>query len=102
MHYLKVRELDLFVDGSFRTVDISKSQGITSKIGKLKSDTSAECIQSYTFNDKWTSQKAIEWVKEHENKSIEEVLFLNKDIPRLYDNQHHYQVDLHKKYFQLS
>lgn len=79
MHYLKVRELDLFVDGSFRTVDISKSQGIISKIGKLKSNTNAECIQSYTFNDKWTSQKAAEWVKEHEKKTIEEVLFLNKD-----------------------
>lgn len=80
MHYSKIKELNLFVDGSIRMIDISRSQGIQANIGKLKDDTSKECAQSYTFNDKWTSIKMVEWIKEHEKKTIDEVIFLNKDI----------------------
>lgn len=73
-NYIRIRieDPDKFVDDSFRTITISKDQGITAVIGKYKSDPNGPThIQNYMFaKDKdWTVAKAKKWVADH--KSIE-------------------------------
>lgn len=64
---IRVKDPDLFVDDSFRTITISESQGIKAVIGKLKSDPGgATVIQNYMFEkDKWTTAEAEKWVSDH-------------------------------------
>jgi HK97 family phage prohead protease len=71
---IRVEDPDKFVDGSFRTIDISKEKGIKSVIGKLKSDPSGPThVQSYLFDkDKWNVAEAEAWVKDH--KYFDEIL----------------------------
>jgi len=72
---IRVRDPKLFVDGSFRTIDISKDQGIKSVIGKLKSAPKGSTkIQNYMFAKAkgWTVAKATAWVKKHK-KGIDEM-----------------------------
>jgi HK97 family phage prohead protease len=72
-HHIPVRSADQFIDGSFRTIDISKSKGIKAIIGKLKSDPKGSThVQKYLFDiNKWTMEEAKRWVKEH-SKGMEE------------------------------
>ena len=78
---IRVKNPDLFVDGSYRIIDINKSQGIRAMIGKLKSEPQGgTVIHSCRFDkEKWAVERASEWVKEHENKTIDDVIFLNKN-----------------------
>ncbi len=82
--YVRVRVKDpsLFVDGSFRTIDISKAEGVKAIIGKLKSDPEGSTtVQAYLFdNTKWDEKKATQWVKDHEKKSLPELTMLYKEM----------------------
>jgi hypothetical protein len=67
---IRVRNPDLFVEGSFRTMVLSASEGIHAIIGKLKSDPNgATVIQNYMFElaKDWTMEKAQAWVKDHKD-----------------------------------
>jgi HK97 family phage prohead protease len=68
---IRVKDPDLFVEGSFRTITISQEQGIKSVIGKLKSDPNGSTvIQNYMFDkDKWTVAEAEKWVEDHKKRS---------------------------------
>ena len=73
-NYIRVRVKDpgSFQDDSFRTITISADQGIKAVIGKLKGETNTT-IQTYLFDkDKWTTERAQAWVKEHEKAEAEE------------------------------
>jgi hypothetical protein len=72
---IRVREPDLFVDGSFRTIVLSADQGIHAIIGKLKSDPSGSTvIQNYMFEiaKGWTMEKAQAWVSQHKDQMDQE------------------------------
>jgi len=70
----RIRNPNLFVDGSFRTIIISKRQKIKAVVGKFKSDPNGSThVQTVLFDrKKWTVAKARKWIKEHSNslKSI--------------------------------
>ena len=68
-----VRDPDLFVDNSFRTVVWSADQGIHAVAGKLKSNPSGgTAVQNYMFDlvKDWTMEKAEAWVKEHKDEAL--------------------------------
>jgi hypothetical protein len=70
---IRVKDPDLFLDGSFRTVVLSADQGIHAVIGKLKSDPSGSTVvQNYMFElvKEWTVEKAQAWVKEHGDEAL--------------------------------
>jgi len=72
---IRVRDPNLFVDGSFRTIVLSADQGIHAIVGKLKSDpTGSTVIQNYMFElaKGWTMEKAEAWVKEHKDQMDQE------------------------------
>lgn len=77
-HRIPINDKSLFVETSFRTIDISSDQGIKSIVGKLKSDPNGSTkIHTYLFDvKKWTMEKAKEWVDKHKEKQI--LLFSNK------------------------
>jgi len=79
---VRMKNPDLFIKESFRTISISKEKGIKSIIGKLKSDPEGSTvIQSYRFDkNKWTVEEAVKWVKENEKKTIESLILLYKEI----------------------
>ena len=67
---IRVRDPNLFVDGSFRTIVLSAKEGIHAIIGKLKSDPKgATVVQNYMFEvaKEWTMEKAQAWVKDHKD-----------------------------------
>jgi hypothetical protein len=67
---IRVRDPNLFVDGSFRTIVLSADQGIHAVIGKLKGDPGgATVIQNYMFElaKGWTMEKAQAWVNQHKD-----------------------------------
>ena len=71
---IRVRDPDLFVDGSFRTIVLSADQGVHAIIGKLKSDPNGSTvIQNYMFelSKDWTMEKAQAWVEEHKQDALE-------------------------------
>lgn len=74
---IRVRDPNLFTDGSFRTIVLSAKDGVHAVIGKLKSDPSgATVIQNYMFDlaKGWTMEKAQAWVKDHKDAfSLEEI-----------------------------
>lgn len=78
---VRVKDPNLFVDTSFRTINISEKDGIKAIIGKLKSNPNgATIVQSYLFDkEKWSESEAKKWVEEHE-KSFEWVFGSNLDI----------------------
>ncbi len=80
--HIRVREPDLFMEGSFRTIDVSVEKGIKAIIGKLKKNPSgAMVIQSYLFlREKWTKEEAIRWVEEHKKHSTESIVKLYQPI----------------------
>jgi len=70
--HVPVRDAGDFVDDSFRTIDISKEEGIQAVIGKLKSDPDGSThVQKYLFDKSkdWTLEKAKGWVEEHKEKA---------------------------------
>jgi hypothetical protein len=72
---IRVRNPDLFVDGSFRTIVLSTDQGIHAIIGKLKSDPGGSTvIQNYMFElaKGWTMEKAQAWVAQHKDAMDQE------------------------------
>lgn len=67
---IRVRDPNLFVEGSFRTIVLSAKEGIHAIIGKLKSDPKgATVVQNYMFEvaKEWTMEKAQAWVKDHKD-----------------------------------
>ena len=68
-NYIRVRIRDpkTIVEGSFRTIIISESQGIKAVIGRLKKDPNGSTkIQSVLFDkEKWTVDRALAWVDKH-------------------------------------
>jgi HK97 family phage prohead protease len=77
-NYIRVRveDPDKFVDDSFKTITISKDQGITALVGKYKSDPDGPThIQNYMFaKDKdWTVAKAKKWVADHKSITVMEL-----------------------------
>jgi len=79
---MRVRNPDLFVDDSFRTIWLAEKEGIKAVIGKLKSDPDGSThIQSVLFDkDKWTMEEAKEWMKEHQEDLKELADIAVKDI----------------------
>jgi hypothetical protein len=61
------RNPDEFVEGSLRTIWLSKKEGIKAIIGKPKSNPDHTEVQSYLFlkSKGWTIAKAKAWFKEH-------------------------------------
>jgi len=68
---LRQKDPSLFVDDSFRTIDISEEKGIKAIVGKLKSDQDGVMVvQSYIFDkEKWSVEEAEKWVDEHKKRS---------------------------------
>jgi len=64
---IRIRDPKTIVEGSFRTIIISASQGIKAVIGKLKSDPNGSTkVQSVLFDKKkWDTKRATTWVREH-------------------------------------
>ena len=75
---VRVRLASEFEEGSFRTIDISKTQGIKAVIGRLKGKTSTT-VQAYLFDKEkgWTVAKAKAWVEEH-GETIKESAMLKR------------------------
>jgi hypothetical protein len=72
---IRVRDPNLFVNGSFRTIVLSADQGIHAVVGKLKSDPGGSTvIQNYMFElaKDWTMEKAQVWVKQHKDAMDQE------------------------------
>jgi len=71
--HVRVRDPDLFVEGSFRTIDVDAEKGVKAVVGKLKSDPEgAMVMQKYVFAKEkgWTMEKAEAWVKEHKDSAL--------------------------------
>jgi len=64
---IDLKPIDLFNADTFKVVDIP-AKGVTALIGKIKNENNMS-MQSYTFSDIWTEEKAAEWVKEHGNNA---------------------------------
>ena len=66
---IRIRNPKTIVEGSFRTIVISESEGIKGIIGKLKKDpTGPTHIQSVLFEkDRWTVERAKKWVEDHKD-----------------------------------
>jgi DNA-directed RNA polymerase subunit RPC12/RpoP len=64
---IRIRNPKTIVEGTFRTIVISETEGIKAVIGKLKSDkTGPTHIQSVLFEKgRWTVERATQWVKDH-------------------------------------
>jgi hypothetical protein len=81
---IRVRDPADFVDSSFRTVTLSEDQGISSVMGKLKSDPQGSMVvQNYMFlKDKgWDSEKAQKWVSDHKEKKSGEPYLQRRFVP---------------------
>jgi hypothetical protein len=62
---VRVKEPGAFQEGSFRTIVISKSDGIHAVIGRPKGKTTTE-VQAYLFEkERWTEERAKKWVAAH-------------------------------------
>lgn len=70
-HHIPVKDKSQFVDGSFKTIDITS--GIKAIVGKLKSDPQGSThVQKYLFDvDKFSLEEAKKWVKDHK-KAMDE------------------------------
>jgi len=72
--HVPVRDAGLFVDNSFRTIEIDADKGIKAVIGKLKSDPKGSTkVQKFIFDKSkgWTLEKAKAWVNEHKDAAEE-------------------------------
>jgi hypothetical protein len=70
---IRVKNPDLFVGNSFRTIVLIADQGIHAVVGKLKgTPEGATVVQNYMFEltKDWTMEKAQAWVKEHKDEAL--------------------------------
>jgi len=86
--YVRVRieEPELFIEGSFQTVDISSDEGIKSVQGKLKADGESGTmkIQAFLFDvEKWTEASAEAWVKEHGHTPKFVTIPMSKNVKKI-------------------
>jgi HK97 family phage prohead protease len=74
--HIPVKDADLFLKTTFRTIDIDKDNGIKAVVGKLKSDgpTGKTQVQKYMFliEAGWDLESATQWVKQHHKKAFNE------------------------------
>lgn len=75
---LRQRDPDDFKEDTFRTIWISRGDGIKAVVGKLKNppqgQESSMVVQSYLFDkDKWTVEEAQAWVKDHKEVNPDDV-----------------------------
>ena len=70
-HWIPVRDAGLFLQNSFRQIDLSADKGIHARIGKLKSEPDGSTVvQSYYFDkDQWSMDEANAWVKDHKKSA---------------------------------
>jgi HK97 family phage prohead protease len=70
--HIPVKDKELFIDNSFKTIDIS--DGIKAVIGKLKSDPEGSThVQKFLFDvDKFSMDEAKKWVSDHKKKAGQE------------------------------
>lgn len=79
--YIRIRQRDPddFEEDSFRTITLSEQDGIRAVIGRLKGQDSTT-VQSYLFDkDKWTTEEAEKWVREHKERKSIAVKMLTED-----------------------
>lgn len=64
---IRIRNPKTIVEGTFRTIVISETEGIKAVVGILKSDkTGPTHIQSVLFEkERWTVERAVAWVNSH-------------------------------------
>jgi len=101
--HIPVRDKGDFVNDSFRTIDISKDEGIRAVIGKLKSDPAGPTVvQKYIFDKSkgWTMDKAKKWVEEHKKRAdyIENVINESREnlIGRLLESNKNHIAEIHR------
>jgi len=89
---IRVRDPGDFREDSFRTVWISRAQGINSVQGKLKNPPQGHegsmVVQSFLFmKDRWNVAEAQAWVREHRDTISEEMLLVRQlsQSPDFYD-----------------
>jgi len=71
---IRVKEPNLFIDDTVRTINIDTEKGIKAIVGKLRTDgpSGSMKIQAYRFDkEKWTVERAVAWVNEHKSYDIE-------------------------------
>lgn len=74
---VQIREPGKFDDDTFRTITLSAEQGIKAIVGRLSGE-STMTVLTYLFDkEKWDTDRATAWVKEHkEGKAAEAELLL--------------------------
>lgn len=81
---IRIKDPDLFVADSFRTITLSEKDGIQAVIGKLKTKPSGNTeVQAYLFDKaKWTVERAKKWVEDNKkvNNNMETKAFSLKEI----------------------
>lgn len=82
----RVMEPNLFIQNSFRTMDLSKKDGIKSVIGKLKADNKMH-MQSVLFDKKkWTVDTARVWMEGHRDSlksyGLKKLILKSLDLPK--------------------
>jgi hypothetical protein len=69
-HRARIIPPSRFQDGTMRTIWISEDMGIRAITGRLKGE-SKTSIQAYLFvKEKWTPERAREWLDKHEEKVV--------------------------------
>jgi hypothetical protein len=70
---VRVADPDDFEDGSFRTITISRDQGIQAVVAR-KPGADSTTVQTYIFDkDKWSVDEAEKWVADHEKAWVVEI-----------------------------
>jgi DNA-directed RNA polymerase subunit RPC12/RpoP len=66
---IRIRNPKTIVEGTFRTIVISESEGIKAVVGKLRKDPNGSThIQSVLFEkERWTVERAKKWVEDHKD-----------------------------------
>lgn len=88
-HHIPVKSKELFIETSYRTINISKDEGIKAVIGKLKSDPDGSThVQKYLFDvDKWSMAEAEKWVEDHKKRSGVEKRSFDSNLGISIDNK---------------
>lgn len=88
-HHIPVKNKELFIETSYRMIDISKDEGIKAVIGKLKSDPDGSTVvQKYLFDvKKWSMAEAEKWVSDHKKRSGVEKRSFDSNLGISIDNK---------------
>ena len=85
MYFLEVKRHDknIFINDSFRIIEVSKKQGISAMVGMLLTDPDGDArVQAYLFNrDKWIDKTAERWAKDNQGYALKSLIELYKEIP---------------------